>query len=70
MASFLGPIGQLIYSTASSLIDNQVTTRLSTTVGELVTAGFKVVEDVLKVAQDLTAPDATQASQPDEGKQP
>jgi hypothetical protein len=60
----------LIYSTASSLIDNQVTTRLSTTVGELVTAGFKVVEDVLKVAQDLTAPDATQASQPEEGKQP
>lgn len=70
MASFLGPIGQLIYSTASTLIDNQVTTRLSTTVGELVAVGFKVVEDVLKVAQDLTAPDATQASQPDEGEQP
>jgi len=67
MASFLGPIGQLIHSTAKTLIDNQVTTRLSTTVGDLVTTGFKVVEEVLKVAQDLTAPDDPQS---DQGNQP
>jgi hypothetical protein len=70
MASFLGPIGQLIYSTASTLIDNQVTTRLSSTVNELVTTGFKVVEEVLKVAQDLTAPEPAQPSQPQQGEQP
>lgn len=70
MASFLGPIGQLIHSAATTLIDNQVTTRLSTTVGEFVATGFKAVEEVLKVAQDLTAPDAAQPSQPEEGDQP
>ena len=70
MASFLGPIGQLVHSTASNLIDNQVTTRLSSTLSDLVTSGFKVVEDALKLAQDLTAPEPAQPAQPDEGKQP
>lgn len=70
MASFLGPLGDLIHSTATALIDNQVTARLATTVGELVATGFKVVEEVLKVAQDLTAPDAAQTEQPDPGEQP
>ena len=70
MASFLGPIGQLIHSTASTLIDNQVTSRLSSTVGELITTGFKVVEEVLKVAQDLTAPEPAQPSPPEPGEQP
>lgn len=67
MASFLGPIGQLIHGTATTLIDSQITSRLATTVGELVTTGFKVVEEVLKVAQDLTAPDDQQSN---EGNQP
>lgn len=70
MASFLGSIGQLVHDTATTLIDNQVTTRLATAASDLVTTGFKVVEDVLKVAQDLTAPDPAQPSQPDEGNQP
>jgi len=73
MASFLGPIGRLIHSTAGTLIDNQVTSRLSTTVNDLVTSGFKVVEEVLKVAQDLTAPgpaQPSQPSQPEQGEQP
>lgn len=70
MASFLGSIGQLIHGAATTLIDNQVTTRLATAATDLVTTGFKVVEDVLKVAQDLTAPEAAQPSQPEEGDQP
>jgi hypothetical protein len=70
MASLLSPLSQLIHTTASTLIDNQVTTRLSASVGELVTTGFKVVEEVLKVAQDLTAPAPAQPSQPEQGDQP
>ncbi len=66
----------MIHSTASTLIDKQVTARLATAVGDLVTTGFKVVEDVLKVAQDLTASkpaqptQPSQPSQPEHGKQP
>jgi len=70
MASLLSPLGQLIHSTASSLIDNQVTSRLSSSVTDLVTTGFKTVEEVLKVVQDLTAPAAAQPSQPEQGDQP
>jgi hypothetical protein len=73
MASFLRPLAKLIHGTASTLIDNQVTARLSNTVGDLIASGFKVVEEVLKVAQDLTAPDPAQPSPPsppEPGEQP
>lgn len=70
MAKFMGSVGSLIYSTVSTLLDNQVALRLSTTVNDLVTTGFKVVEEVLKVARDLTAPDPAQPPQPEPGEQP
>jgi hypothetical protein len=70
MTSFLRSIGQVVHSTASTLIDNHVSLRLSTTVNDLITTGFKVVDEVLKIAQDLTAPDPAQPSQPEQGEQP
>lgn len=69
MASILRPLAKLIHSSASTLIDTQATTRLSTTVGDLVASGFKVVEDLLKIAQDLTAFNATQPSPPSQPEQ-
>lgn len=70
MAKLMGSVGSLIYSAVSTLLDNQVAPRLSTTMNDLVTTGFKVVEEVLKVARDLTAPDPAQPSQPEQGEQP
>lgn len=69
MTPFSKTVGQLIHSTVSTLIDNQVTSRLTATVNDLITTGFKVVEEILKVAQDLTAPDPAQPSQPSQPEQ-
>jgi hypothetical protein len=65
MATFLASASELVHGTVSTLIDNQVTSRLTDTATGLVTSGFKAVEEILKITQDLTAPGVAPASQPD-----
>ena len=61
MATIVGSVRGLIHDTAGALIDNQIPTKLGTAVTDLVTASFGIVNDVLKVIQDVTA----EAAQPD-----
>jgi len=75
MATFLGFASELVHGTVSTLIDNQVTSRLTDTATGLVSTGFKALEDILKITQDLTAPGAAPDSmptppQPDQGVHP
>lgn len=75
MATFLGFASELVHGTVSRLIDNQVTTRLTDTATGLVSTGFKALEDILKITQDLTAPGAGPSAppvppQPPQGGQP
>jgi len=64
MATFLGFASDLVHGTVSTLIDNQVTARLTDTATGLVSTGFKAVEEILKLTQDLTAPGSAPASTP------
>ena len=75
MATFLASASELVHGAVSTLIDNQVTSRLTDTATGLVSTGFQAVEEILKIAQDLTAPAAAPAapaapSQPAQGGQP
>ncbi len=56
MATIFGSIQKLIHDTAQSLLDNNVTGDMSNMVTKLVTSGFGVVDDALKVVRDVTAP--------------
>jgi hypothetical protein len=64
MATFLAFASELVHGTVSTLIDNQVTSRLTDTATGLVSTGFKAVEELLKLTQDLTAPGAAPAAPP------
>jgi hypothetical protein len=57
MSSLTGSVGKIIHGTATSLIENQVTSKISATITTVVESGFSVVNDMLKVVQDLTTPD-------------
>lgn len=58
MATILGPVGQAVHDAASALLDNQIPKKFSDSVTQFVASGFGIVDDVLKIVRDLTAPDA------------
>lgn len=57
MASLTGSVGKIIHGTATSLIENQVTSKVSAAITTAVESGFSVVDDMLKVVQDVSAPE-------------
>lgn len=63
MATILGPVGEVVHDAAAALIDNQIPKKLSDSVSAFAASGFTIVNDVLTILRDLTAPDAA-ASQP------
>jgi hypothetical protein len=54
MATVLESFNKIIYQTSTQILDNQIPQKLSDMVTTVVTTGFQVVEDVLKITQDLT----------------
>ncbi|HUO97646.1 MAG TPA: hypothetical protein VMU01_03215 [Rhizomicrobium sp.] len=56
MASIFGSIEGLIHDTADSLIQSNITGKVSDMYTGFITAGFGVVNDSLKVVRDITAP--------------
>lgn len=54
MNSILAPFNKIVHDTSVALIDNQITGRLADMVTTSVSSGFEVVEDLLKIAKDLT----------------
>lgn len=71
MAVIPGAIGRLAHDTATVLIDRQITKTLASAVTDVVTTGFGLVDELLKVVQDLTAPPpAAPPAQPKPGGQP
>lgn len=54
MNSILAPFNKIIHETSAALIDNQITKRLADMVATSVSSGFEVVEDLLKIAKDIT----------------
>ena len=55
MASILDPINNLVHGAASTLLDQQVPTKLAGAVNGFISAGFTVVTQVLTVVRDLSA---------------
>jgi hypothetical protein len=64
MATILDPISSAIHDTASTLISQQVPTKLAGAVNSLVSAGFDTITQVLTVVQNLTAPPPAPPSPP------
>ncbi len=58
MASILGSVGQVVHDASTALIDNQITKKVSDLVTSSVKSSFDIVEDILKIVQDLTKQDA------------
>jgi hypothetical protein len=56
MATILDSVGTLVHGTATSILDNQITDKLSDAINTAVKSGFDVIRDSLKVVQDLTKP--------------
>jgi hypothetical protein len=56
MATILDSVGKLVHGTATSILDNQITDKLSDALNTAVKSGFDVIRDSLKVVQDLTKP--------------
>jgi hypothetical protein len=56
MATILDSVGKLVHGTATSILDNQITDKLSDAINTAVKSGFDVIRDSLKVVQDLTKP--------------
>jgi hypothetical protein len=54
MMTILESINRVVHDLSTALIDNQITTKLSDAVTSSLKTGFEVVEDLLKIAQDLT----------------
>jgi hypothetical protein len=56
MATLFGSVQSLVHDLSAALIDNQIATKVSGTVTGFVNSGFGVVDDLLKIVRDLTAP--------------
>lgn len=65
MASLTGSVGKIIHGTATSLIEKQVSSKISSAITTVVESTFGVIDDALRIVQDVTAPDdATNAPEP------
>ena len=54
MATIFGSIERVIHDTADALIQNQIATKISDMYTGFISAGFKIVDDTLKVVRDVT----------------
>lgn len=52
--TLLESVNKIVYQTSTQILDNHIPQKLSDMVTTVVTTGFQVVEDVLKITQDLT----------------
>lgn len=66
MASILDPIG-IVHTTAATLLDQNVPTKLASAVNGLVSAGFDTLKQVLTVVRDVTAPASSSPPAPSPG---
>jgi hypothetical protein len=57
MASLLAPVNKMIHDVSTQILDNQIPKQLSDLVTSFVSSGFHIVEDVIKIAKDLTKDD-------------
>lgn len=60
MNSILVPFNKIVHDTSAALIDNQIPKRLADMVSASVNSGFEVVEDLLKIAKDITQEEESQ----------
>ena len=54
MATLTGSVNKLIHQTSTQILDNGIPGKLADIVNTVVKSGFQVVEDLLKIAQELT----------------
>jgi len=54
MATFIGSVNKLINQTSTQILENHIPQKLADMITTVVNTGFQVVEDVLKITQDLT----------------
>lgn len=54
MATFIGSVNKLINQTSTQILENHIPQKLADMINTVVNTGFQVVEDVLKITQDLT----------------
>ena len=56
MSSIIDSVTNAINQAVGEVIDNKVTTKLSDAATTVVSSSFAIIEDVLKIACDQTAP--------------
>lgn len=56
MATLFGSVQGLVHDLSAALVNNQIATKVSGAVTGFVNSGFGVVDDLLKIVRDLTAP--------------
>lgn len=54
MATVLGSVNKLINQTSTQILENHIPQKMADMVNTVVNTGFQIVEDVLKITQDLT----------------
>lgn len=54
MATVIGSVNKLINQTSTQILENHIPQKLADMINTVVNTGFQVVEDVLKITQDLT----------------
>ena len=54
MTTLMESVNKLINQTSTQILDNQIPQKLADMVNTIVSSGFQVVEDALKITQDLT----------------
>lgn len=67
MTSLTDSLGRIIHETASSLLEKQVSSKISAAITTVVESGFGVVDDALKVVRDVTAPEEDKPPPQDDG---
>ena len=54
MTTLMESVTKLVNQTSTQILDNQIPQKLADMVNTVVNSGFQVVEDALKITQELT----------------
>ena len=54
MATVIESVNKLINQTSTQILENHIPQKMADMVNTVVNTGFQIVEDVLKITQDLT----------------
>lgn len=54
MTTLMESVNKLVNQTSTQILDNQIPQKLADMVNTVVNSGFQVVEDALKITQELT----------------